>query len=158
MTQRLHNPFNTIALVRPIEQEDDYRLYCQTKTVRSSVDRCPFGRMVDLWFAGMSLAARKELAPVGLAGLKTQEFIDGSIFDRDSWRIQVLMLVAMAVENDVGVVLDPHRMMRVGNGLAAVGVPLITDMLRDAEPIWGMSEAVESILAGGSEVGSSRRA
>lgn len=148
MTQRLHNPFSTIALVRPLEQADDYRLYCQTKTTRSSLDRCPFGRMVDLWFAGMSLATRKQLAPVDLAGLKTQEFVDGTIFDRDNWRIQVVMLVAIAVEDDVGVVLDPHRMMRIANGLAAAGVPLIVDMLRSSEPIWSLSEGLEATLEG----------
>ena len=109
MTQRLHNPFNTLPLVRPVEQEDDYRMYCQTRTKRTSLDRCPFPRMADLWFAGMSLAARRRLAPVNLTRLKTSEFVEGSIFDRDSWRIQVVMLVAIAVENDVAVVLDPPQ-------------------------------------------------
>ena len=146
MTQRLHNPFNTLPLVRPVEQEDDYRMYCQTKTKRTSLDRCPFPRMVDLWFAGMSLAARNQLPPTNLTGLKPQEFIEGSIFDRDSWRIQIVMLVAIALENDVTVVLDPHKMLRIANGLAAVGVPLIVEMLRGPEPIWSLSEALEELL------------
>ena len=146
MTQRLHNPFNTLALVRPAEQEDQYRMYCQTKTKRTSVDRSPFPRMVDLWFAGISLAARKQLAPLNLTGLKTSEFVEGSILDRDSWRIQIVMLIAIAVENDVRVVLDPHKMLRIANGLAAVGVPLVAEMLRGPEPIWSLSEALETLL------------
>ena len=146
MTQRLHNPFNTLPLVRPVEQEDDYRMYCQTRTKRTSLDRCPFPRMADLWFAGMSLAARRQLAPVNLTRLKTSEFVEGSIFDRDSWRIQVVMLVAIAVENDVAVVLDPHKMLRIANGLAAAGVPLIVEMLRGPEPIWSLSEGLEELL------------
>ena len=146
MTQRLHNPFNTIPLVRPAEQEDDYRMYCRTKTTRGSVDRCPFPRMVDLWFAGMSLAGRRRLTPVNLSGLKTSEFIEGSIFDRDSWRIQIVMLVAIAVEDDVSVVLEPHKMMRIANGLAAAGVPLVVEMLHGAEPIWNLSEGLETLL------------
>ena len=146
MAPRLHNPFNTIALVRPVEQEDDYRMYCQTKAQRSSIDRCPFPRMVDFWFTGLSLAARKQLPPVELAGIKTSEFVDGTIFDRDSWRIQFLMLIAIAVADDVAVVREPHKIMRIANGLAATGVPLVAEMLRSSEPIWSLSDALEKVL------------
>lgn len=146
MPPRLHNPFSTVALVRPVDQGDDYRMYCHTKSQRSAIDRCPFPRMVDLWFTGLSLAARKQLPPVELSGLKTSEFVDGTVFDRDGWRIQFLMLVAIAVAGDVAVVREPHKIMKIANGLAAAGVPLVTDMLRSSEPIWSLSDALEEVL------------
>ena len=53
----------------------------------------PFRRMVDLWFAGLSLAARKQIKPMDLTKEKTHRFITGEIFDgEDSWRIQVITL------------------------------------------------------------------
>ena len=90
----------------------------------------PFPRMVDLWFAGLSIAARLRLEPVQLAGHRTVHMIDGNVFDgEDSWRVQVLMLVALNVENEVDVVDDASRMMGIANGLAAAGVPRILEML-----------------------------
>ena len=128
MAQRYYNPFSGIRLAYPEDQRDLYRQYCQQSS-RLRGDESPFPRMVDLWFAGLSVAARKKLNPDDLAGKKTSEFIYGSIFDgEDSWRIQVVMLVAITVEG-VEVVTDPNRMMAIANRLAAAGVPHIVRML-----------------------------
>ncbi len=150
MTQRYHNPFAGIDLIAPIDQRDAYDRYCQTQTRggTTSIDQCPFPRMVDLWFVGLSVAARKQLRPIDLARQKTFKFIEGSIFDRDSWRIQAVMLVAIAVEDNVEIVGEPRRMMTIANGLAAAGVPYIVEMLRDddLEPIWNLSDALDELL------------
>ena len=97
---------------------------------------------------GMSLAARKELSPVNFAKQETFKFMEGSIFDRDSWRVQTVMLVAIAAEDDVEVVGEPRRMMAIVNGLAAAGVPHVTEMLQDGDqdPIWNFSEALDEML------------
>ena len=147
MTQRYFNHFAGINLVYPAEQREHYEKFCQTGA-RSSVDRSPFPRMVDLWFAGLSIAAGKKLKPEGLSGRSTSNFITGAIFDRDSWRVQAVMLAAIAVDDTVEVVGDPNRMMAIANGLAASGVPLIVEMLQDGdqEPIWNLSEALSDIL------------
>ena len=148
MAQRYYNPFANINLIMPIEQRDFYNQYCQTGG-RASVDQSPFPRMVDLWFAGLSLAARKQLKPVNLANQETSIIIGGAIFDRDSWRVQVVMLVAIAIEDNVEIVGDPHRMMAIANGLAAAGVPHIVQMLRDGsnqDPIWNLSDSLDEIL------------
>ena len=60
--------------------------------------------MVDLWFAGLSLAAHKRLEPVKLKDPDTSIIVEGAIFDSESWRIQVIMLVAIAIEDNVEVV------------------------------------------------------
>lgn len=147
MTQRYHNPFAGIDLIAPVEQRDVYDRYCQT-TGRAVIDQTPFPRMVDFWFAGLVLAARKGLPPVDLSKYETFKFIEGSIFDRDSWRVQTVMLIAIASEDKVEIVGEPRRMMAIANGLAAAGIPLVVDMLQDGDqdPIWNLSEAVETIL------------
>ena len=148
MAQQYYNPFANINLIVPIEQHDFYNQYCQTGR-RASVDQSPFPRMVDFWFAGLSLAARKQLKPVDLANYETVIIIEGAIFDRDSWRVPVVMLIAIAVEDNVEVVEDPHRMMAIANGLAAAGVPHIVEMLqqdRNLDPILNLSDSLYEIL------------
>ena len=147
MTQRYHNPFASSELVYLSGQQSDYQSYVQ-RSANSGIDQSPFPRMVDLWWAGLSLAARDRLKPVDLTGQKVVHMIDGQIFDKDSWRVQLIMLVAINVTEDVEVVTDPARMMTIANGLAAAGVPRIVDMLTDGgqPPIWNLSEALESLL------------
>ncbi|MCY4384870.1 MAG: hypothetical protein OXE44_17190 [Nitrospinae bacterium] len=146
MNQRYHNPFAGIDLVAPIEQREAYDRFCQTGG-RTVIDRSPFPRMVDFWFAGLSLAARKGLRLVDLGKQETFKFIEGSIFDRDSWRVQVVMLLAIAVDDNIDIVVEPRRMMTIANGLAAAGVPEVVDMLHgDQDPIWNLSERLDDIL------------
>lgn len=151
MAQQYHNPFAGIDLIAPIEQRDVYDRYCQTGG-RSSVDRSPFPRMVDFWFAGLSVAAREELKPVDLGKLGKQEifkFIEGSIFDSDFGRSQAVMLVAIAVDGNVEIVSEPRHVMAIANGLAAAGVPRIVEMLRcerNQDPIWNLSDSLDEIL------------
>lgn len=147
MTQRYHNPFAGIDLVVPIEQDSDYDRYCQTAS-RASNDQSPFPRKIDLWFVGLSLAARKQLNPVDLSKRKTSKFHDGSVLDSDSWRIQAIMLIAIEIAGNVEIVGQPRRMIAIANGLAAAGVPYIIEILRegDLDPIWNLSDDLDEIL------------
>ena len=151
MTQRYHNPFAGIDLIAPIEQRDVYDRYCKTADKRSSIDQSPFPRMVDFWFAGLSLAARDGLGPIDLSGKETFKFHEGSIFDRDSWRVQTVMLIAIAQADNVEIVGEPRRMIAIANGLAAAGIPNIVDLLCDGDqdPIWNLSEGLEILLRQG---------
>ena len=149
MAQQYHNPFARLGLIVPEAQRDYYDQYCQTRTVgKASIDQCPFRRKVDLWFVGLAFAARKQLKPINLNKQKTFRLITGEIFDRNSWQIHTLMLIAMAVDENVEIVLNPHRMMDIANGLAAAGVPHIVEMLRDGnqDPIWNLSDAFEELF------------
>ena len=147
MTQRYHNPFAGIDLIAPVEQREVYDRFCQTGG-RAVIDQSPFPRMVDLWFTAFAVAARKGLAPVDLSKQETFKFIEGSILDRDSWRVQALMLVALAVENDVSIVGESRKMMSLANGLAAAGMPDVVEMLSegDQDPIWNISESLDGLL------------
>ena len=147
MMQRYHNPFAVIDLVAPVEQREHYDRYTATGT-RGNVDRSPFPRRVDLWFAGLSLAGYRRLLPVDLTKVEHFKFIEGSIFDRDSWRVQAVLLVAMAQAGSIDVVRDAHRVMGIANGMAAAGVPYLVDMLRDGDQdeIWNLSEALQALL------------
>ena len=104
--------------------------------------------MVDLWFTGLSLAARKQLTPVDLSEQKTTKFHEGSVLDSDSWRVHTIMLVAIAIDGNVEIVGEPHRMIAFANGLAAAGVPHIIEILRDGDqdPIWNLSDSLDEIL------------
>jgi hypothetical protein len=146
VTQRYHNPFAGIDLLAPADQRDSYDRYCQTHG-RAVIDQSPFPRMVDFWFTGFALAARRRLEPAEL-GKDPIKFIEGSIFDRDSWRVQAVMLVAIAHAGNVEIVGEPRRMIALANGLAAAGVPHLVEMLRDGDQgaIWNLSEALDVML------------
>lgn len=149
MAQQYYNPFAGLHLIAPIDQREDYDQYCQRQGTRSAnVDQKPFPRMVDFWFAGLSLAAREELKPVNLGKQKTFRFHEGSVLNSDSWRVQVVMLVAIASEDNVEIVGQPSRMITIANGLAAAGVPRIVGMLCDGthDPIWNLSDALVDLL------------
>ena len=147
MAHRTHNPFAGIDLVVPIDQHDSYNRYCQSGG-RAIIDESPFPRMVDLWFASLSIAMHKQIRPVNLSKRKTKKIIEGSIFDRDNWRIPLVMLIAIEIEGKIDVVGEPRRMMAIANGLAAAGLPFVTEMLKsdDQPPIWNLSESLYEIL------------
>ena len=142
-----YNPFGDATLEYPIDQRSFYEQYCRPSS-SFRVDDSPFPRMVDLWFAGLSVAARKKLKPADLTGQQWSR-IDraASAFAIRSWCVQIVMLVAIAVEG-VEVVADPNRMMRIANRLAAAGVPHVVRMLEDGseEPIWNLSDSLEQLL------------
>lgn len=148
MAQQYDNPFARLGLIAPEVQRDYYDQYCRTNIVGrtdADIDQSPFRRRVDLWFIGFSLAARKKLKPIDLTKEDTYQFITGGeIFNgEDNWRIQIITLVAIAIEDNLEVVQDPRRMMNIANGLAAAGVPHIVDMLNggNLDPIWNFSDA-----------------
>ena len=150
MAQHSNNPFQTMTIISPSTQQADYNYYCQTGAGAKS-DKPPFPRKVDLWFAGLSLAARQNLKPIDLKKLKkkdTVSIISGDIFDTDGWQAQAIMLIAIAVDGDLEVILKPRRMMDIANGLAAAGVPHIVKMLSEGSesPIWNLSNAFVELL------------
>ena len=150
MTTRAHNPFASNELRYPTNQREDYQRFCSPGG-RAGNDRQPFPRMVDLWFAGLCLAARRSLMPADLAGQDTVYMVGGDILGSDQWRVQVIMLTALARDDDVEVVDNPARMMAMANGLAAAGVPYIVEMLSEGRepPIWNLSNATEHLLTEG---------
>ena len=147
MTEQPYNPFSGIDLITPVGQQDTYNRYCQSAG-NANADRSPFPRKVDLWFCGLTIAVREELSPADLSNQKTEKIIEGSIFDTDTWRVEALMLTAIALEDDVEIVQEPRRIMAIANGLAAEGVPYIDAILSEGkhDPIWKLSDALYDML------------
>ena len=148
MNRRENNPFSTAWLVYPVDQRDDYVRFCQTENPSPS-DEAPFPRRVDMWFASVALAARNGLRPVDLRSRSPVQFVQGDIFDPDAWRVRVLMLLALAIDQSIDVVENPGRMMAIANGLAAAGQPLVVEMINRGQdrPIWNLSTALEELLS-----------
>lgn len=147
MNQREVNPFAKARLLYPLDQQPEYERFCQTDN-QSSLDRSPFVRRVDMWFAALCVAARAGLPPADLSKRRTTSFVEGDIFDRDPWRIRAIMLLAIATDKTIEVVDNPARMIAIANGYAATGAPLIVEMLTDGyeRPIWNLSEALNELL------------
>ena len=147
MADRYFNPFQAIDISVPVEFHDAFLRYCQ-RSGGAVIDNSPFPRMVDLWFFSVCLAARLGLEPANIAESETRKIIDGSIFGNEPWRIHLLMLTAIGITGDVHVVTKPRKMMSLASGLAIAGLPNVLEMLKDgdAEPIWNLSDAVDSIL------------
>lgn len=150
MADRYYNPFQGIDISVPVEFRDAFQRYCQTAG-RAVLDQCPFPRMVDFWFLAVCVGARLNLQPADLAKYETYKIIEGSIFGNDPWRIHTLMMIAISNAGDVQVVSEPRRMMSLANGLAVAGLPRVIDMLKegDADPIWNLSDALDTLLRGG---------
>jgi hypothetical protein len=147
MADRYFNPFQAIDINVPVEMHEAFTRYCQTGG-NTVPDRSPFPRMVDLWFLAVCVAARLKLEPVDIAKYETRKIIDGSIFGSDPWRVHTLMLVAIGQTGDIQIVSEPRKMMAIANGLAVAGLPKVVEMLKDgeADPIWNLSDALETML------------
>ena len=147
MADRYFNPFQAIDINVPIEFHESFTRYCQ-RSADPIIDQSPFPRMVDLWFLAVCVAARLNLKPSDIAKHETRKIIDGSIFGSDPWRVHILMLIAIGKTGDVEIVSDPRKMIALANGLAVAGLPNVIEMLKDgsAEPIWNLSDAIDSIL------------
>ena len=147
MADRYFNPFQAIDINVPVEFHDAFVRYCQ-RSSDAVIDQSPFPRMVDLWFLSICVAARYGLEPADITKYDTRKIIDGSIFGSDPWRVHTLMLIAIDKTRDVEIVSEPRKMMTLANGLAVAGLPRIVEMLKDgdAEPIWNLSDAIDTIL------------
>lgn len=146
MTDRYHNPFAGIDVHVPAEFHEDISRYAG-RDGKTIIDDSPFPRMVDVWFLAICIAAREGMKPADVSKYETKKVIDGSIFGSDPWRIHVLMLVALSQTDDIDITLEPRKMMAIANGLAVAGLPHVLDMLKgDGEPIWNLSESIETML------------
>ena len=156
VVDRYFNPFQSTDINVPVGQHGEFVRYCQGTSDSSSIDDKPstriddkpFPRMVDLWFFSVCVAARLELKPADISKYDTRKIIDGSIFGSDPWRVQTLMLIAVGMTGDVQIVSEPRKMMALASGLAVAGLPKVIEMLKDgnAEPIWNLSDAVDTLL------------
>ena len=95
MSERYFNPFQGIDVNIPVDFHDDVARFSQREGKPIS-DHSSFPRMVDMWFLAMCVAASENRPPADPSKCETRKIIDGNIFSSDPWRVQMLMLVAIA--------------------------------------------------------------
>ena len=147
MVDRYFNPFQSIDINVPVGFHEEFNRYCQ-RSADPIIDQSPFPRMVDLWFLSVCVAVRLDLKPIDISKHETRKIIDGSIFSSDPWRVHTLMLIAIGKTGDVQIVSEPRKMMTLASSFAVAGLPKVIEMLKDgdAEPIWNLSDAVDSLF------------
>lgn len=147
MPVRYYNPFQSIDINVPDEFHPTFTQYSQ-RSASPIIDLMPFRRMIDLWFLSVCVAARLGLDQVDISKYKTTKIVEGSIFASDPWRIHVLMLIAIERAGHTQIVSEPSKVIGIASGLAAAGLPRVTEMLKDGDgdPIWNLSDAIDNLL------------
>lgn len=141
-----YNPFQALDLKVPREFHEDLTRFSRTQSVagekKNSLDN-PFDRYVDLWMLGVCLGAR-EGRTVELKGSAAHTFVTGVVLATDPDRIELLELLAIGHTGDPYIVAEPRQVIDLANGFAAVGVPMVVEMLKSGRgrPLWNLTEAV----------------
>ena len=84
--------------------------------------------------------------------------MDGTVLSSDPWRIDALMLLAIAATRDTTVVTEPGKVVSLANEYAAAGLGDVVDMLKDgdADAIYNLSDNLEALI-GKEKEGKSRK-
>ena len=150
MSSKYYNPFQGLDLRVPNRFRDEFGRYCQTHSEdggKSSVLHSPFPRMVDMWFLAACLGAQSG-KPAEYDQKDTYKIIDASIFSSDPWRIDALVLLAIAYTKKVEIVNEPREVLALASGFAVAGMDKLLEMLKDgeADPIWNLSDELDRLL------------
>ena len=132
------NEFAGTSISLPKNFQSDLHQYCRTRTEGKPNDPedSPFPRMVDMWFMALCIAVKESIPPVLEKKSKTTDYYkvsDGNIFGSDSgsWRSVAIMLITISHEDNIEVVSDPHKMMRIANAYALAGLPRLISILEE---------------------------
>jgi hypothetical protein len=141
------NPYVNLELRIPDHEWDSVRRF--TTTFRpedgsaADIDRSPFDRYVDLWWAALCLGVREERRS---RPSKWHTFVTGVVLNQDPWRIRHLELIALADEG-TGVLDEPGKVVTIANEYAATGIPILIDaMTGQVEPIWAVTSFLQSSI------------
>ena len=144
MKKEVINPFATSELRIPEESWNDVRKFTSTfkpeEGAEPDLDRAPFRRYVDLWWAGLLIGInegkRVENPPGGW-----HKFIDGVVLGTDPWRVFQLQLLGMAWKGDSSILAEPNRIIGIANEYAAHGIHVLLGvMVGQTEPVWPLGK------------------
>ena len=140
------NPYVNLPLRIPEHEWEPVRRF--TTTFRSEdgtsadIDRSPFDRYVDLWWAAIELGVRDGRRSVPP---KWHDFVTGAVLNQDPWRIRHLELIALSEEGP-SVLEDPGKVISIANEYAATGIAVLIDtMTGQTEPIWALTTLLRSV-------------
>jgi hypothetical protein len=110
---------------------------------KTDIDKAPFRRYVDLWWAGMCLGVQENRRTKPNTW---HTFVTGVVLTSDPWRILHLQLLAIAVNGDTKILKNPGEIITMANEFAATGIPTLVDaMTGQSEPIWGASQLLSEL-------------
>lgn len=145
MPSKYYNPFQTLELRYPEEYRETVTRYTQRWEAGKDSDpeEAPFPRYVDMWFLAVCVGAQMGRR-VPMKRESSHKFIEGSIFQSDPWRVEILELLAIGFSGDPQIIRNPRDVIQLANDLAAAGMPEVREMLREgrAQPIWNLSQQV----------------
>ena len=153
MPRELVNPFQNYDLRVPKSEWEAVRRFTGTFRpeggAEPDIDRNPFRRYIDLWWAGMCLGVqerrRTSLPPDGW-----HPFITGVILSSDPWRIFHLEMLAIAEKKSGEILKDPSEIILMANEYAATGLMRLTGvMVGKSEPIWAVSQFLKEQMGSG---------
>ena len=124
--------FAGIDINLPETFKEKLQVYCRTSGKgHSSLEETPFPRMIDMWFLSMCLALKKGIKPKISEKPQGASYkaMEGVVLGSDSWRSDTLMLIAIAHTQNIEVADNPHEMMRIANGYAQAGLPVLIEAL-----------------------------
>jgi|SRR5690554_305197 len=128
--------------------QDRIKRFCGSSSEgKYSAEYVPFERQVDVWFFSMLYAFNKSLKPVKYDD--TYNAIGASILSTDSYRSNLIQLIAVSYYEDVGVLIDPRKVFDLCLGLANAGLPMVLDILETADqnPLWNLFDEIEEIAS-----------
>jgi hypothetical protein len=141
------NPYVNAQLRIPENEWESVRRY--TTTFRpedgsgTDLDRSPFNRYVDLWWAALCLGVREGIPSTPS---NWHDFVTGVVLNQDPWRIRQLELIALAEEKDTKVLEEPGKVIDIANRYAATGIRMLVDtMTGQTEPIWALTGLLRSL-------------
>lgn len=135
------NPYANLDLRIPKREWEGVRRFTMTfrpdDGTRAEIDRSPFNRYVDLWWAALCLGVREGRAT---RSAEWHPFVTGVVLNQDPWRIRQLELFALSEVGDPAVLQEPGRVISIANEYAATGIPILLDaMTGQVDPIWAVT-------------------
>jgi hypothetical protein len=142
------NPYANLPLRIPKHEWEAVRRFTITfrpeDRSRPDIDRSPFDRYVDLWWAAICIGVREGRRSVPP---EWHDFVTGVVLNQDPWRIRQLELIGLAETEDPAVLEEPGRIIAIANEYAATGIPALIDaMTGQTEPIWAVTRHFRSIV------------
>lgn len=126
------NPFAGHDIMVPDEYREHFDTYVQRREGRAArAIHQPFARNIDMWFTAICLAVKKGAKPEPSPTTKAYKAAEGVVLSSDPWRPTALILLAVGDTDDPSIVDRPGDMLRIANGYAAVGLPMLLTMLQE---------------------------
>lgn len=142
------NPYANLPLRIPEDEWTAVRRFTTTfrpeDRARPDIDRSPFDRYVDLWWAALCVGVREGRRSVSP---RWHDFVTGVVLNQDPWRIRHLELIALAETNDPAILEEPGKIIAMANEYAATGIPVLIDtMTGQTEPIWAVTKYFRTVV------------